>query len=134
MEIFCLFGNASFELKGLFTPLSRFRIWLTCEIRRNRDEFGFNTPCPEHFTEEELQAHYRDGEGWNERADFWGSLAGLVSRDGWTSNETYVQAREMFAELREEGLKNLSGEERMDFEAQTRWAERKVFGSLECER
>jgi len=32
----------------------------------------------------------------------------------------------MFAELREEGLKNLIGKERVDFEAQTRWAERKV--------
>jgi hypothetical protein len=32
----------------------------------------------------------------------------------------------MFAELRNEGLKNLTGKEREDFEAQTRWAERKV--------
>jgi hypothetical protein len=32
----------------------------------------------------------------------------------------------MFAELREEGFKNLTGKERVDFEAQTRWAERKV--------
>ncbi|KAE9365715.1 phosphotransferase enzyme family protein [Stipitochalara longipes BDJ] len=95
-------------------------------IHRHWDELGFNTPCPIHFTEEELQAHYRDGEGWNERADFWDSLAGFVSRDGWTSNETYDQALEMFAELREEGLKNLTGKERVDFEAQTRWAERKV--------
>ncbi|MCJ1357536.1 MAG: Phosphotransferase enzyme [Icmadophila ericetorum] len=95
-------------------------------IERHWDELGFNTPCPIHFTEEELQAHYTDGEGWNERADFWDSLAGLVSRDGWTSNETYDQALEMFAELREEGLKKLTGKERVDFEAQTRWAERKV--------
>ncbi|KAJ8070008.1 hypothetical protein OCU04_000411 [Sclerotinia nivalis] len=98
----------------------------TCKIHRHWDELGLNTPCPIQFTEEELQAHYRDGEGWNERADFWDSLAGFVSRDGWTSNETYDQALEMFAELREEGLKNLTGKERADFEAQTRWAERKV--------
>jgi len=38
----------------------------------------------------------------------------------------YDQALEMFAELREEGLKNLPGEERVTFEAQTRWAERKI--------
>ncbi|CZR51218.1 probable FMP29 Found in Mitochondrial Proteome [Phialocephala subalpina] len=94
-------------------------------IERHWDELGFNTPCPIHFTEEELQAHYKGGEGWNQRADFWDSLAGFVSRDGWTSNETYVQALEMFAELREEGLKNLTGKERLDFETQTRWAERK---------
>ncbi|TVY39560.1 Altered inheritance of mitochondria protein, mitochondrial [Lachnellula subtilissima] len=95
-------------------------------IERHWDELGFNTPCPIHFTEEELQVHYRDGKGWNERADFWNSLAGFVSRDGWTSNETYDQALEMFAELREEGLKNFTGKERVDFEAQTRWAERKI--------
>ncbi|KAH7381813.1 kinase-like domain-containing protein [Cadophora sp. MPI-SDFR-AT-0126] len=99
-----------------------------CLIRLERDwaELGFDDPCPIHFTEEELQSHYRDGEGWNERADFWDSLAGLVNRDGWTSNATYDQALEMFAELREEGLKNLTGKERVDFEAQTRWAERKA--------
>jgi membrane-bound lytic murein transglycosylase B len=71
-----------------------------------------------------LQAHDRDGEGWNERADFWDSIAGFVSRDGWTHNDTYDQALEMFADLREEGLKNLTGKEREDFEAQTKWAER----------
>ncbi|KAH6690267.1 kinase-like domain-containing protein [Leptodontidium sp. MPI-SDFR-AT-0119] len=99
-----------------------------CLIRLERDwdELGFDSPCPIHFTEEELQAHYKDGEGWNERADFWDSLAGFVSRDGWTSNATYDQALEMFAELREEGLKTFTGKERADFEAQTRWAERNV--------
>ncbi|CAD6448374.1 ea77e627-0550-48d3-b66d-8400f355dfdf [Sclerotinia trifoliorum] len=95
-------------------------------IERHWDELGFDTPCPIHFTEEELEAHCRDGEDWNGREDFWDSLAGLVSRDGWTSHETYDQALEIFAELREAGLKNFTGKERADFEAQTRWAERKV--------
>jgi hypothetical protein len=102
------------------------RILLTCKIHRYWDELGFNTPCPIHFTEEELQDHYKDGEGWNETADFWDSIAGLSTRDGWTSNETYDQAREMFAELREAGLKHLSGKQLESFEAQTRWAERKI--------
>ena len=96
------------------------------EIHRHWDEFGFDTPCPIHFMEENLQAHYRDGEGWNDRADFWDSVAGLVSRDGWTSKETYDQVLELFAELRQEGLKNLTGQERVTFEAQTRGAERRV--------
>ncbi|KAH9220296.1 kinase-like domain-containing protein [Leptodontidium sp. 2 PMI_412] len=96
------------------------------QVEKDWDELGFDIPCPIHFTEEELQAHYKDGEGWNERADFWDSLAGFVSRDGWTSNATYDQALEMFAELREEGLKTFTGKERADFEAQTRWAERNV--------
>ncbi len=126
-----LSSNALFESSGLFSPhFFLFRILLTFKIRRHWDELGFNTPCPIHFTEEELKAHYRDGKGWNKRADFWDSLAGLVSRDGWTSNKTFDQALEMFAELREEGLKNLTRKEPADFEAQTRWGERKV--NLAC--
>jgi hypothetical protein len=64
----------------------------------------------------------RDGEGWNEEADFWDSIEGLVSRDGWTSNKSYKEALEMFSKLREEGLKQMTGEEREHFEKRTRWA------------
>lgn len=85
---------------------------------------GYDVPCPIHFTEEDIQNHMRDGEGWNERANFWDAVAGLVARDGWTSNEMYEEAREMFARLREEGLKRMNGEEREEFERWTRWAER----------
>jgi hypothetical protein len=45
-----------------------------------------------------------------------------VHRDGWTSNENYEAALEMFAQLREQGLQNLTGDERSVFEKQTRWA------------
>ncbi len=86
---------------------------------------GYDVPCPIHFTEEDLQNHMRDGEGWNELADFWDRLEGFVSRDGWTSNETYKEALEMFAGLREEGLKQMTGEEKDVFEKQTRWARRR---------
>jgi hypothetical protein len=85
---------------------------------------GFDVPCPIHFTEEDIQNHMRDGEGWNEQADFWDGLEGFVARDGWTSNETYKEVLEMFAGLREEGLKQMTGEERRDFEKRTRWAKR----------
>ena len=79
-------------------------------------------PCPFKFTPDELQTHDEDGEGWNEKADFWDSIAGVVSRDGWVSQEDYDQAFDMFADLREEGLTNLEGKEREEFEASTRWA------------
>lgn len=85
---------------------------------------GYDIPCPIHFTEEDIQDHMRDGEGWNEQADFWDALEGRVARDGWTSKETYEEARGMFAELREEGLKRMDGEEREEFEKWTRWARR----------
>lgn len=83
---------------------------------------GFDVPCPIHFSEEDIQNHMRDGEGWNEQADFWDGLEGFVARDGWTSNETYEEALKMFAGLREDGLKQMTGEERNDFEKRTRWA------------
>ncbi|KAH8648313.1 phosphotransferase enzyme family protein [Tricladium varicosporioides] len=97
-----------------------------CLIRLERhwDEMGYDVPCPIHFTEEDIQNHMRDGEGWNEQADFWDRLEGFVARDGWTSNETFKEAHEMFAGLREEGLKQMTGEERKDFEKRTRWAKR----------
>lgn len=64
----------------------------------------------------------RDSEGWNELADFWDRLEGFVSRDGRTSNNNYEAALEIFAELREEGLKDMTGEDREEFEKGTRWA------------
>jgi hypothetical protein len=90
------------------------------------DEIDTKIPCPIEFTDEELKVHIQDGEGWNENADFWDSLQEFVQRDGWTANEHYEQALQMFAELREQGLQSLSGEERVAFEEGTRWAVRKV--------
>jgi hypothetical protein len=89
------------------------------------NEINTSIPCPIEFTDEELKAHLQDGEGWNENADFWDSLQGFVHRDGWTSNENYEPVLEMFAQLRDEGLQSLSGEERLSFYESTRWAVRK---------
>lgn len=38
--------------------------------------------CPIHFTDNELQGHLVDAEGWNEVQDFFDSIEGLVKRDG----------------------------------------------------
>jgi len=54
-------------------------------------------------------------------------LEGLVHRDGWTSYENYNQALQVFAQLREEGLQNLTGEELREFEQQTQWASKTRF-------
>lgn len=81
-------------------------------------------PCPISFTSEELEAHERVAVDWNDRANFWSSLEGFVSRDGYTSTENYDEARKMFEELREEGLAHLVGAELADFEEQSRWAKR----------
>lgn len=71
--------------------------------------------CPINFTREEMKIHYLEGEGWNDQADFWDALRGFVERDGWTSNEDYKRAFETFAELREPGLQDLIGDERLHF-------------------
>ncbi|CZT48640.1 related to FMP29 Found in Mitochondrial Proteome [Rhynchosporium secalis] len=96
------------------------------QLERYWDEMRHDAACPIHFTEEDLQNHMRDAEGFNEQADFWDRMEGLIARDGWISNERYEEALDLFANLREEQLKQLTGEERSDFEKQSRWAERNV--------
>lgn len=81
-------------------------------------------PCPFHFSPEEIHSHERDGQGWNEVQDFWDSVTGLITREGWTSNETYAEASKFFLALKQGSLENLTGEERERFEAQTRWTEK----------
>lgn len=85
-------------------------------------DIDIDMPCPIHFTKEELQSHAKDGEGWNEVQDYWDSVSGLVSRDGWTAHSTYAEALECLSELRRNALKILTGKERESFEVQTRWA------------
>ncbi|CEL11211.1 hypothetical protein ASPCAL14314 [Aspergillus calidoustus] len=77
-------------------------------IEKYWDEFGFDFPCPFHFTEDELRKHAEDSEGWNEVQDFWASISSIVARDGWTPNEAYQDA---------------AGKEREDFQEQTKWVE-----------
>lgn len=93
-------------------------------IHRYWNEFDITMPCPFHFSSDEIQSHERDGEGWNEAQDFWDSVRGLITPEGWTSNETYAEAREYFSALRQGGLKNMTGKEREWFDAQTRSAEK----------
>ena len=49
-----------------------------------------------------------------------------MHRDGWTSNGNFEQALELFVQLRDQGLLDLEGKERSEFEKQTRWATRKT--------
>lgn len=90
------------------------------------NEINPDVACPIRFTEEDLETHTRDGVGWNETADFWASLEGFVARDGWTTHQNFEQALKMFGQLRDQGLDSLKGEERREFEKQTRWAAKKI--------
>lgn len=74
------------------------------KLQQHWEDLQTGIPCPISFTSEEMDAHDRAAAGWNTQADFWSSLEGFVSRDGYTSNEDYERARELFQELREESL------------------------------
>lgn len=91
---------------------------------RHWHELGFDFTCPIHFTDEELQGHAKDGEGWNEVQDFWRAVEGIVTSDAWTPHDLYDDGVALFSELREIGLKNMAGKDRKDFEAQTQWVEK----------
>lgn len=84
-------------------------------------DLGTGVDCLIDFTEEEIAAHDQEAESWNEIADCWSALHGFVARDGWTSLENYEEAVDLFKRLREEGLKNLDGDELVEFERESRW-------------
>lgn len=60
---------------------------------------GYETPCPIHFSKEEIHRHLEDAEGWNEAQDFWASVSDIMDRDGWTSHENFEQATSIYAEI-----------------------------------
>jgi hypothetical protein len=88
------------------------------------NKLGINIPCPIHFTEDELRSHSKDSEGWNEVQEFWDSVEGIVTRDGWTPSDKYEEALALFSELRETGLRVMIGKDKEYFEEQTRWADK----------
>lgn len=88
---------------------------------RDWSEISPNDPWPFHFSADEVRQHREDGEGFNEMKDFWQMLEGKVDSSGWTTHENFDNAVEYFSRLREEGLDSLVGEERAEFEAETRW-------------
>jgi len=93
-------------------------------INSHWSELDTGIECPIQFSASEVMTHDEEAKKWNENADFWSSLEGFVSRDGWTSLENYHDALRFFEELRENGLEQLSGADLVDFELRSRWADR----------
>ncbi|KAK5116399.1 hypothetical protein LTR62_007946 [Meristemomyces frigidus] len=91
-------------------------------IQKHWSEICPDHPCPFTFTADELEKHAVESEGYDENAEFWSSISGLVARDGFVLVEDYEEAFELFAGLREEGLRVFVGREREDFEKATGWA------------
>lgn len=74
---------------------------------RNWNKIGGGTPCPISFSDQEIRNHLVDGEHWNDMQDFWDSLAGVIGRDGWTSHESYEQAKNLWDNLLTDKLDNV---------------------------
>lgn len=71
-------------------------------IQKKWSSLGRTDECPINFSPEEISKHYEDSEGWNEVQDFWDALSGIMSRDGWTSHETYDQAVSIYSQIQAE--------------------------------
>lgn len=71
----------------------------TDHFDRHWSNLSSDSQCPFHFTKEERRAHLEEAEGWNEMHDFFDHVEDILLPDGWTSHETYEQAREILAKL-----------------------------------
>lgn len=78
-------------------------------------------PCPYNFSPDEVREHQEEGAIFNDTQDFWESLSGIVTDDGYTSTKHFETVVEIFKRLRIVSLNELHGEEKNEFEKQTRW-------------
>ncbi|KAK2789050.1 Phosphotransferase enzyme [Onygenales sp. PD_12] len=74
------------------------------KLQRRWDFLGIDGAIPYTFSDEELSKQASKAEKFNSHEDFMDMLSVVVSRDGWTSNETYQRAINGFAEMATEVL------------------------------
>ncbi|OJJ32718.1 hypothetical protein ASPWEDRAFT_158823 [Aspergillus wentii DTO 134E9] len=94
------------------------------KIQRYWYELGVDGPCPIHFSEEEIENHLKEGDGFNEIQDLFQALEKVVQRDGWTFPDTYDTAVELFEEFKRFGYEEADKEnDRDEFKRILRWIE-----------
>ncbi|KAI4667376.1 uncharacterized protein J4E79_002062 [Alternaria viburni] len=98
-------------------PVEECLIRVECEW----SHFGTNEPCPYHFSAEEIQQHDEEAGYFNKSQELWKELQGVLTDEGYASNEGFSKAVEIIRDLREFGLSGLEGEERRSFDKETRW-------------
>ncbi|EEP76626.1 predicted protein [Uncinocarpus reesii 1704] len=91
------------------------------KVIRRWELFNMEDPCPYRFSNEEIEQHRKDGEGFNEYQDFWDELEGVVDREGFTFPETFDAAVDFFSDLRDVMLKEAEGKNREELDLWTRW-------------
>ncbi|KAF1845084.1 uncharacterized protein K460DRAFT_354938 [Cucurbitaria berberidis CBS 394.84] len=90
-------------------------------VENEWDHFGTNKPCPYHISADEIQEHYDEAESFNKSQEFWKGLQGILTEEGYASNESFSKAVEVLKDLREVGLAGLQGEDRHNFDDKTGW-------------
>ncbi|KAF2281620.1 uncharacterized protein EI97DRAFT_438940 [Westerdykella ornata] len=64
--------------------------------RREWEDFDTDEPCPYSFSDEEIQKIYDDADAFNENRDFWRDVSHILSDNGYTPNDTYDEAMDIF--------------------------------------
>jgi hypothetical protein len=88
---------------------------------REWGHFDTNEPCPYHFSSEEIRQHDEEADFFNKSQELWKELQGVLTDEGYTSNESFSKAVSILEYLRELGLGDFEGEERRNFEKETQW-------------
>ena len=87
---------------------------------REWDHFYTNEPCPYHFSAEELRQHYEEVDSFNKSQELWKELQGVLTDEGYASNESFSKAVKILRDLREVGLGDLKVAEQRRFDKETR--------------
>lgn len=88
---------------------------------RKWGHFDTNEPCPYHFSPEEIRQHDEEAGSFNKSQELWKELQGVLTDEGYSSNESFSKAVSVLEYLREVELGDFKGEERRSFEKETRW-------------
>jgi phage gp36-like protein len=85
------------------------------------DHFGTDQPCPYHFSADELRQHYEEAVSFNKSQELWKGLQGVLTDEGYASNDSFSKAVKVLKDLRKVGLEDLKGEEQRNFDKETWW-------------
>ncbi|KXT03389.1 hypothetical protein AC578_3947 [Pseudocercospora eumusae] len=70
-------------------------------VQREWSHFGLDKDCqcPFEFSASEIRQHDEEAENFNDSQQFWSNLRGILSSDGYTTNEDYPRAVKLLEEL-----------------------------------
>jgi hypothetical protein len=93
-----------FDSHGEVYYFIRHQLPLADSYHREWAHFDTTEPCPYHFSADEIQQHYDEVEPFNKSQEFWKELQGVLTDEGYASNESFGRASEILGDLQEAGL------------------------------